>query len=176
MKLNLFETHDRFEDFTKKTSKQALTIGECVQDLVNKRPFGNYPFYIFSHTRTDDDGFTKRLIHQPRLTKPKAQTNSMLFKASPGTDIIKIIWMIPAREMWKQYKKGNVTQSEIVAWSINMFQHNRNELERNDSDDLTDEQIDEIYQSLGQQARYNKKMEELYKPKTENLFLPSLSE
>jgi hypothetical protein len=162
MKLNLFETHDRFEDFTKKTSKQALTIGECVQDLVNQRPFGNYPFYIFTHSRTDDDGVTKRLIHQPRLTKPKAQTNSMLFKAYPGSDKIKIIWMIPAREMWKQYKKGNVTQSETVAWSIQQFQHNRNELERSEPDDLTDEQIDAVYRSLGQQARYDKRIAKIY--------------
>jgi hypothetical protein len=179
MKLNLFETHDRFEDFTKKTSKQALTIGECVQDIVNQKPFGNHPFYIYAHTRTLDlreryELFqtgkyktfehvpSKRLIHQPRLTKPKAQTNSMLFKAYPGTDKIRIIWIIPAREMWKQYKKGNVTQSETIAWSIQQFQHNRNELEQKEPDDLTDEQIDAIYQSLGQQARYDKRMAKIY--------------
>ena len=162
MKLNLLETHDRFQHFTKKDSEQAKTIGECVQDLVDQRPFGNHAFYIFSHARTDDDDYTKRLIHQPRLTKPKAQTNSMLFKAYPGTDKIKIIWMIPAREMWDQYKKGNVTQSETVAWSIQQFQHNRGELEKKEPDDLTDEQIDAIYRSLGQQARHDKHMSKIY--------------
>jgi hypothetical protein len=69
MKLDRLDVHDRYEHFT----KQDFDIGECCQDLINKRPFGDYPFYIFAHTRTDDDGVTKRLIWQPRLTKPKAR-------------------------------------------------------------------------------------------------------
>jgi hypothetical protein len=162
MKIERLETHDRYKVFTDKNSKQAKTIGECVQDLVDQRPFGNHPFYIFSHARTDDDGVTKRLIHQPRLTKPKAQTNSMLFKAYPGSDNIKIIWLIPAREMWPQYKKGNVTESETVAWSIQKFEGARQELEQKEKDDLSDEQIDQIYRELGQQARYKKQMDRLY--------------
>jgi len=162
VKIERLETHDRYKHFTSKESKQAKDIGECIQDIVNQRPFGNHPFYIFSHARTDDDGHTKRLIHQPRLTKPKAQTNSMLFRAYPGTDTIKIIWMIPARELWGQYKKGNVTQSETVAWSIKMFQHNRNELEQKEPDDLSNEMIDQIYRSIGQQARHDKHLAKIY--------------
>ena len=162
MKLDVYEAHDRFKVFTKKDSAQSVTIGNCVQDIVDKRPFGNHPFYIFSHARTDDDGVTKRLIHQPRLTRPAAQTNSMLFRAYPGSDRIKIIWMIPAREMWGQYKKGNVTQSDTVAWSIHMFEHNRRDLEKPESDDLSDEQIDQIYKALGQQANYDKRITKLY--------------
>ena len=90
LKVDPFETHDRYEHF----KKQNFDIGECCQDLINKRPFGDYPFYIFAHTRTDDDGVTKRMIWQPRLTKPQAQTNSMLFKAYPSTDNVKIIWSL----------------------------------------------------------------------------------
>ncbi len=121
MKLNLFEAHDRFQHLT----KQNFSIGECCQDLINQRPFGNHPFYIFAHARTDDDGVTKRLIWQPRLTRPKPQSNSMLFKGYPGTDNVKVIWIIPDRNLWGQYKKGNVTESSIVEQSIYNFRFNR---------------------------------------------------
>jgi hypothetical protein len=162
MKLDRLETHDRYKVFTDKTSEQAKTIGECVQDLVNQRPFGNVPFYIFTHARTEDDGVSKRLIHQPRLTRPKSQSNSMLFKVRPGSDIVKIIWMIPAIEMWGQYKKGNVTESEIVAWSIQQFETNRGALDAKDTDDLSDKEIDSIYTTLRQQAQHDKHMAKLY--------------
>src|SRR5882724_9710795 len=104
MKINRLETHDRFLDFTKK----QFDISACCQNLIDQRPFGMHPFYIFAHTRTDDDGVKKRLIWQPRLSKPQAQTNSMLFKAYPGTDLIKVLWMIPERALWGNFKKGMV--------------------------------------------------------------------
>jgi len=149
MKINILDAHDRYEHFT----KQSFNIGECCQDLINQKPFGDYPFYIFAHTRTDDDGVTKRLIWQPRLTKPLAQTNSMLFKAYPGTDIIKVIWMIPAREMWDQFKKGNMTQNKTVVDSIYDFQYNRGFIEKREDDDLDDKTIDKIYQDMARSSQ-----------------------
>ncbi len=144
MKINILDAHDRLQHFT----KQSFDIGECCQNLIEQRPFGDVAFYIFAHARTDDDGVNKRLIWQPRLTKPKAQTNSMLFKAYPGTDIIKVLWMIPDRSMWSQYAKGLLTQSQIISDSINDFQFNRGKLEKREDDDLPDEQIDRIYAEI----------------------------
>lgn len=144
MKINILDAHDRYQHF----KKQSFDIAECCQDLVNKRPFGEHAFYIFAHARTDEDGMTKRLIWQPRLTKPKAQTNSMLFKAYPGSDNIKVIWMIPARELWGQYKKGNLTENQTVSESIHAFQNNREALEAKEDDDLSDAQIDAIYRQI----------------------------
>jgi len=158
MKLNRLETHDRYEHFT----KQSFSIAECCQDLINKRPFGEHPFYIFAHPRTDDDGVTKRLIWQPRLTKPTPQTNSMLFKVYPGTDIVKVIWMIPDRALWEQYKKGNVTENNTVRDSINDFQHNRKKLEQKEPDDLSDDQIDAIYRNISLSASKENLMNGLY--------------
>lgn len=155
MKLNRLETHDRYEHFT----KQSFNISECCQNLINQRPFGNHPFYIFAHARTDDDGVTKRLIWQPRLTKPKAQTNSMLFKAYPGTDTIKVIWMIPARELWDQYTKGKMLENKTVCDSIHAFQFNRETLEEREKDDLDDFSIDQIYRDLAAQAQTQKMKE-----------------
>lgn len=152
MRINRLEAHDRKEHLL----KQSFDIADCCQDLINKRPFGDHAFYIFAHTRTDDDGVTKRLIWQPRLTKPKAQTNSMLFKAYPGSDNIKVIWMIPSQELWAQYDKGKVTEDSTVLSSIFAFEHKREELEKPDVDDLTDSQIDAIYKNLSQSAKTKK--------------------
>ena len=149
MKINPLDAHDRLGHF----QMQSLKISECCQCLINKRPFGNHSFYIFAHPRTAEDGVTKILIWQPRLTKPQPQTNSMLFKAYPGTDEVKIIWMIPAREMWEQYQKGKLTESKIVSESIYDFQHNRKKLEAPEEDDLTDEQIDKIYAEISSSAK-----------------------
>src|SRR5271154_5624008 len=137
MKLNKLETHDRLQHFT----RQSFDIGECCQDLINQRPFGDHAFYIFAHTRTEEDGSTKRLIWQPRLTKPQAQSNSMLFKAYPGKDTIKVIWMIPAEEMWGQFDKGLMLENRTVHDSIEAFKTNRAKLEAKEPDDLSDDQI-----------------------------------
>lgn len=153
MKINILDAHDRLKHFT----KQSFSIEECCQDLINQRPFGDHAFYIFAHARTHDDGVTKRIIWQPRLTKPKAQTNSMLFKAFPGKDLIKIIWMIPARELWDQFEKGKLTENQIIYESIYNFQNQREKLEAKEDDDLHDYQIDDIYEEI----RKNKKKENL---------------
>ena len=158
MKINILDAHDRFQHF----KKQNFDIAECCQNLINQKPFGDHPFYLFAHTRTDDDGVTKRLIWQPRLTKPKAQTNSMLFKGYPGSDNIKIIWMIPARELWEQYQKGLLTENKLITESIFDFQHNRRRLEVKEDDDLSDEQIDQIYKDLSIAAKLDKQ----FKPKS----------
>jgi hypothetical protein len=161
MKINRLETHDRMQHFT----KQSFDIGECCQNLIDQRPFGEHPFYIFAHTRTEED-LTKRLIWQPRLTRPKAETNSMLFKAYPGNDNIKVIWMIPAIELWGQYDKGKVTESNIVCQSIENYKLRKNELERSDPEDLSDDVIDNIYKNIAQQAREKRMIEKLHKGKS----------
>lgn len=155
MKVNILDAHDRLEKFT----KQSFDIGECCQDLIKQRPFGEYPFYIFAHTRTDDDGVTKRLIWQPRLTRPSAQTNSMLFKADPVSDNVTIIWIIPPQEMWSQYRKGLLTENKLVCESIHAYEFKREELERPDEDDLPDHIIEQIYRDISQQALRDKSLE-----------------
>jgi hypothetical protein len=179
MKLNRLETHDRFLHYI----KQSNDIAECVQSLIDQKPFGNHPFYIFAHARTIDldekiaifqqdlnehilnpfhirkyailaDVPEKRLVWQPRLTKPKSQPNSMLFKAYPGTDNINILWILPPEEHWGQSEKGNVTEHDISAWSINMYRYKKYQLDKKEDDDLSDSQIDRIYQEISNGAKY----------------------
>jgi hypothetical protein len=157
MKVNILDAHDRYEYLIKQP--HAKSIGECCQDLINQKPFGNYPFYIFAHMRTDDDGVRKRLIWQPRLTKPKAQTNSMLFRAYPNSDIVKVLWMIPDRNLWPEYTKGKLAQNKTVAESIHDFQNDRQKLEGKEEDDLQEEKINEIYKEISQSARKKSRLE-----------------
>ncbi len=161
MKLNILETHDRLLQF----NKQKDEISMCCQEIINRRPFGDRSFYIFAHKREIgmDEKFSlflsgkyesidrvpsARILWQPRLTKPKAQTNSMLFKAYPGSDEVKIIWIIPERELWDQYKKGLMTQSEIVIESIDKFENDRASLEAPEEDDATDDEGKNAYRSV----------------------------
>ena len=176
MKINRLETHDRLQKFKQMNSPD---IAECCQDLINQRPFGEHAFYIFAHKRTLDENEridlfrsgkfqylgqvpTHTIIWQPRLTKPKAQTNSMLFKVRPPSDNVEVIWMIPERELWEQYKKDNLTEHQLIVESIHHFEHNRAFLEKKDDDDLSDEQIDAIYRQVSYDAKYNKMMKRTY--------------
>lgn len=152
MKIDKLDAHDRLNHF----KNQKFDISECCQDLINQRPFGEHAFYIFAHARTDEDGSTKRLIWQPRLTRPKPQTNSMLFKAYPGSDIIKVIWMIPSRELWDSYVDGKMLENKTICESIFDFQYNRERLEKNEEDDLDDQAIDSVYRDLSSEAQYKR--------------------
>jgi hypothetical protein len=157
------DAHDRYLEL----QKQADHISQGCQDCIKNRPdqFGNHPFYIFAHKRElgQDERFslflergtltdlpTHRLIWQPRLTKPKMEDNSMLFKYYPQNDTIKVIWMLPARELWEQYTKGKLSENQVVCESIYDFKNNKAKMEEREDDDLSDKLIDSIYSSIKQ--------------------------
>lgn len=178
MKINRLETHDRLEHLT----AQNFDIGKTCQSIIDRKPFGNHPFYIFAHKRQigldermslyQDDLReslcniayirqytsmsqvpTDRLIWQPRLTKPKSQTNSMLFKGYPGTDNIKVIWIIPDRCLWEQFEKGKMTENRTVWESIQAFVNHPERLEEKEDDDYSDEAIDRLYAEICRGAK-----------------------
>lgn len=154
MKLNRLETHDRLEHFKK---DQAVNIFQGADDCLKKNRLSlalqeKSPYiYLFAHPRTHEDGVTKVMYWQPRLTKPKAQTNSYLFRATSKSDTVEVCWLIPPREMWTQYEKGKVTENELVVWSIQQFQVNREKLEEKDPEDLSDEMCKNIYKAIAKE-------------------------
>lgn len=185
MKVNRLETHDRLLEFGKQSDYISRGCQDCIAN--RPKEYQDYPFYIFAHKRTIEmderisifnedlwhfrispnynrrymslqDVPTHRMIWEPRLTKPKSQTNSMLFKAYPPGDNIKIIWIIPERELWEQYTKGNMTEHGIVVESINLFQKNKEELEKKEQDDLPDQKIVQIMSEIGRNARARKEI------------------
>jgi hypothetical protein len=181
--LDRLETHDRLLELKKEADYISKGCEDCVKSRPPE--FGNHPLYIFAHKReigTDermsifqddfqrsmfDPGYVRRyhslenvpssrLIWSPRLTKPEAQVNSMLFKAYPPTDIIKVIWMIPAYELWGQYTEGKLAENKAVSESIYEFRNNKNKLEAKEEDDLTDSQINAIYNEISRNRQGKK--------------------
>lgn len=165
MKIERLETHDRLQHLKQ---DQALNVAQGAEDCLKKNDLSirlqsHSPYvYLFAHPRTADDGVNKRMVWQPRLSKPKAQTNSYLFRAISNTDQIEICWMLPPREMWPQYKKGNVTEHEIVNWSITMFETQRSKLEESSPEDLNDDQIKNIYLIVASEMDQDNRMKKLY--------------
>lgn len=151
MRLDRLETHDRLEHFIE---DQKDIIAQGAEDCLKKNPDSlrlqekSHYIYIFAHPRTHDNGVDKRLLWQPRLIKPKAEPNSYLFRAQSNTDILEICWMIPPVELWGQYQKGNVCESNFCAWSIEQYTKNKNALERPFADDWTEQQAWYIFKAF----------------------------
>jgi hypothetical protein len=164
MKLDLFEAHDRLKHLRQ---DQAAVINQGCEDCLKKNPLSlalqeKSPYiYIFAHPRTADDGVTQKLYWQPRLEKPKAQTNSYLFRATSHTDNLEVCWLLPPRELWPQYRKGNVTESEWVTWSIYQFQYKRAELEKAFEDDFSRDRVKQIYIQIASEMDEQNKLKKL---------------
>lgn len=180
MKLDRLETHDRYTHFT----TQSFDIGEMCEKMISEKPFGDHAFYIYVHKKqialderlemfmnqakygivytSMDQVPTDRLIWQPRLTKPFSSTNTMLFKVYPGSDQVKVIWMLPPEEMWEQYKSGKMTGNESVLVSIDNFLNHRSELDAPEDDDLPDSTIKKIYKEVLEEIRRKKNVSDSY--------------
>lgn len=151
MKINRLDTHDRLLEF----QKQWETISQGVVDCIKNVPDAiTFPFYIFAHPRTIDEEEKKsgvltgiflpssipstRMLYIPRITKPKVQTNSYLFMAyGKHSDMVKIIWLLPPCELWKQLKKGKMTSSQDACASIDNYLYARHRLEEPEKDGPT---------------------------------------
>lgn len=151
MKLNLLEAHDRYKHF-KKSQWEIVSEGaeKCLKENPDSLAYQQKsPYvYLFAHPRTADDGVTKRLLWQPRLSRPKPQTNSYCFRALSHSDIIEVCWLLPPREMWSQYEPGKVTSDNLTMWSIDQFENHRADLERSHPDDLTEERAQQIFREV----------------------------
>lgn len=175
MKINTLETHDRLLQFNRQADYISEGCQDCIR---NRPPeFGNHPFYIFAHKRVYEldermdkynldiqksfvdlsykriyfkleDVPTARLIWTPRLSKPQAQENSMLFKAYPPSDNIKVIWMLPDRALWGQFNQGDMIENDTVKESINAFLNCKGKLEEREDDDISDDEANAIYKEM----------------------------
>lgn len=144
MKIDPLDAHDRLLHFKKDQSLNLFDgVNECLtqnKDCVSMQE--HFPYvYLFAHPRTAEDGVTKRMIWQPRLMKPRAQTNSYLFRVISKTDLVEIIWLLPPRELWEQYELGKVTESKDIVTSIMNFLHAREALELPHPEDWSEEKI-----------------------------------
>lgn len=140
MKVNLLETDDRFLHF----KRQDFGTGAEAKKIMDAKPFGDNPYYIFVHTRQTDTTLNHRVIWQPRLLKPVPQLNSMLFRVPVGADAFEVIWVIPPVEIWREFDKGNIHANDVVQKSIYMFQKKFFELSQPFPDDLNGEEAQNV--------------------------------
>lgn len=165
MKVNILETYDRLLHLKK---DQEANIFQGAEDCLKKNPDSLFfqsrsPYiYIFAHPRTADDGVKKRMLWQPRLWKPKAQTNSYLFRAISHTDLIQVCWLLPPEEMWNQYILGNVTENKDVLYYIDQYMNHRKKLEADEPDDLSDEKGKPIMEEWIHNKRMDRLMARAY--------------
>lgn len=165
MKIDKNDAHDRLEHLLE---DQSETISRGCDECLKKNPLtasilSRMPYvYIFAFAKTADNGVDKRLLWQPRILKPEAQSNSMLFRAKRNSDIIEICWNIPQKELWEQYRKGNLMQNETVCWSIHQYLNNRKELEAPHPEDLPEEILKSIFRSIMLEQTERKQINKLY--------------
>ena len=151
MKIHRFEAHDRLKYLKE---DQSVNIAKGAEDCLKKNTLSlalqeKSPYiYLWAHPRTREDGVTKEMYWQPRLSRPKPQTNSYLFRAKSKTDEITVCWLLPPREQWNEYVKGNVTEDDLTNWSIKQFRFNREELERDDPEDFNQEKGSSILRQV----------------------------
>lgn len=140
MKVNLLETDDRFLHF----KRQDFGADEQAKKIMDAKPFGDNPYYIFVHSRQTDTTLDHRVIWQPRMLKPVPQLNSMLFRVPRGASAFDVIWIIPPVEIWHEFDKGNIHQNEVINLSIYMFQKRFLELSQPFPDDLTGQEAQDV--------------------------------
>lgn len=178
MKIHRFDAHDRLLQF----KQQADLISKGCQECIDNVPDGvKVPFYVFMHARTVgldekisifnqdlmnppnfrryrclDEIPEKRLIFMPMARRPKAQSNSMLFRANKGSQDVEVVWQIPPPELWKQYLKGKLFESQFICECIEAFKNNRSLLE-DDPDPLTIEEADHFRMTIKEAAQAKNK-------------------
>lgn len=174
MKVSRLETHDRYQHLMK---DQSANIFQGCEDCLKKNELSlaiqeKAPYvYIFGHARSADNGVDKVLYWQPRLSIPSAEDNSYLFRAISNSDIVEVVWIIPPKVYWSQYKKENVVDSDICSWSINMYKNKRMELEKPHVDDMKEELARHIMKRI-----VDEKREQIRIDKTKTKIITDLEE
>lgn len=122
----------------------------AILNLIEKKPFGKHKFYDFIFPkRATAESTVQILYHQPRLTKPDPLPGTTLLKLDPDNpEKVIIIWILPHIESINLFKKGKIFENKIVHDSIRDYLYDRKKLIRREADDLTDENILEIYKEI----------------------------
>lgn len=167
-KIDRFETTDRYDEIkSDETQKIQEGLHECLtkNDLsLVLQKYSPY-IYVFAHVRTE--GNKKRLLWQPRLTKPEAADNSYLFRVESNTENCEICWILPPMRMWEEFTKKGLFDDEIISYSIASYKNKT--LNREHPDDLPPERIKNIYKLVDDHFRMHKLGKKLILPKNINV-------
>lgn len=124
------------------------SLEEILTEIIESRPFGDHKFYIHSFLKDTENVMVKRLIHHPRLTKPRPMPNTRLFKVNPKVSgEVEVMWILPGLEEMHLFKKGKLFENEIINDSIRTFLKDPAKLRVREADDPSDEEARRIYAS-----------------------------
>lgn len=134
---------------------------KTVKDLIASDPFDGHKFYIFQFVkRVDDISGVKKMFHQARLTKPEPLPGTTLLRADPkDPDTVTIIWTLPNEENFGLYKEGKMFADLFVYECIQKFLKNPRDLMKKEEDDLSDQEIRDIYSSIKKSMLHKKRAE-----------------
>jgi len=138
------DAFDSIENFKQNSENDWV---DCVQSLIDSKPFGNHKFYIFMFVkRVDDTSGIKKMYHQPRLTKPQPVPGSTLLRVDPNhPEEAKIIWTLPNQENFGLYKQGKMFADPFVDECVHKFLHNREELMKPEEGELPEEEMKQLW-------------------------------
>lgn len=127
---------------------------ECIQSLIASKPFEEHKFYIFSFVkRVDDVAGIKKMYHQPRLTKPEPIPGSTLIRVDPkDPETALILWTLPNQENFNLYKYNKLFGDRFVDECVEKFKTNPMAMCEPEPDDLTEDQIRDIYECKKRKA------------------------
>jgi len=151
-----FTVNKIFENvrFFKENSEHGYV--EMIQKIILSDPFFGNKFYIHSFVkRVNDDTGIKKMYHHPRLTKPEPTPGATLLRVDPkNPSEMRILWTLPNQESFGLYKKGKAFADEFVFECVNTYLKNPKQLMQKEIDDLSEEQIKEIYQDIYKRKRH----------------------
>jgi len=170
MKINRLDTHDRLLFFRKQQNDISQGLQECIKNVPDSI---KCPFYAYAHSRQVDFEEKKsiiksnlllqlekppdeRLIWMPVVTKPKPTPNSYLFLCRKGSDVVQIIWLLPKRELWDQFKPGQMCFNENIWVSIQNFLHHKERLSAPDEGGPTERDVEHFRKVISEEAHKNK--------------------
>lgn len=153
---NFMLTTSKIQDniqFFKENSEKGYV--ETIKKIIESDPFLGHKFYIQSFIkRVDDSTGVKKMIHHPRLTKPEPLPGHTLLRVDPkDPDSMKIMWTIPNQETFGLYKYKKAFGDRFVYECIQTYQKNPKQFMQPEPDDLSDDQIREIYKQMKQSAK-----------------------
>ncbi len=120
-----------------------------LQDLIQKKPFGDHKFYVFMFVkRVNDITGVKKMYMQPRLTKPDPVPGTTLMHVNPKyPEEATMIWTLPNENNFKLYQQGKQFADSFVHESIDKYLKNPKALMRREEGDLSENEIRDIYRA-----------------------------
>jgi hypothetical protein len=139
---------------------------ECLKNVPDSIDF---PFYVYGTSKIVDldekqsiilSGYDiapdMRIVWVPKIIKPVPTSNSYLFLCRKNSDVHQIIWILPRKALWEQYKPGMVAFNDNIYISIMNYTHRYKEMCQPDPNGPTEKDKEKFFRIFGEEAQKRK--------------------